>query len=96
MPQLIQHCYSSCNSVTTHEAYCRNFEKDRDSAVFSHSQEMYMKMNYVITHKWNTIVLLLVQMLLLLQLNQAYGSSFNVNYDTADNVYEECQEYSYV
>ena len=78
MPQLIQHGYSSCNSVTTHEAYCRHFKKDKDSAEYSPSQEMHMKMNYVITHKWNTTVLLLVQMLLLLQLNQTYGSSSNI------------------
>ena len=96
--------YATSNSVTTHvnEAYSKHLKKEGDSAKYSSpgdSYEMDKNPTYGMQHKTTSIGGDAV----VTTANQAYGSFKNMVYDsassayvTADTVYEDCQEYSYV
>ena len=94
----LQHSYDTSNSVTSHIAYRKNLKKKGDSTESSPSGEAYENSTHALCdetqmeHNSTTIGADAV----VTTANQAYGCSSNVNSDTAYNVYEDCQEYSYV
>ena len=97
-------CDNTSNSVTTHvnEAYSKHLNKEGDSVNYSSpgdSYEMDKNPTYGMQHKTTSIGGDAV----VATANQAYGSFRNMvcdsassAYVTADTVYEDCQEYSYV
>ena len=91
--------HATSNSVTTHvnEAYSKHLKKKRDSAEYSSPGDAYnMDKNptYGIQHNTTGIGADAV----VATANQAYGSLVcdATSSVVADNVYEDCQEYSYM